>query len=126
MRMPKANRERVTCPRCHGLGTLQGGGFCDCPHATAARRPSLRADPPPGYSQFLVERWAHVVGGTPPPTPCVVWVKTIPVSLNDIVNDCQETMGYLLSVDSAEELEIYGHGEGRWPALCACNGRIIE
>jgi hypothetical protein len=32
-------------PRCRSLGTLQGGGFCDCPHGTAARQPSRKADP---------------------------------------------------------------------------------
>lgn len=47
MRMPETTRQRglKSCPRCHTLGTLEGGGFCDCPHGTAARKPSRKADP---------------------------------------------------------------------------------
>ena len=33
------------CSRCHGLGTLQGGGFCDCVHGTAARSHSRKVHP---------------------------------------------------------------------------------
>ena len=33
------------CPRCRGLGTLQGGGFCDCVHGTAARSHSRKVHP---------------------------------------------------------------------------------
>jgi hypothetical protein len=40
-----AARIAYPCSRCHGLGTLQGGGFCDCVHGTAARSHSRKVHP---------------------------------------------------------------------------------
>jgi len=77
--------------------------------------------PPPGYVQFLIERWPHQPLSSPAPLPFLVWVKSNP----------RPTMGCPIhksgwSVSDKCTVQL-GGDPGRWAwDVCSCFGKIIE
>ena len=85
--------------------------------------------PPPGYVQFLVERFALKCNARF--APCVVWVAaaTVPININSM--GCHHRTGHVLAEQSWEELSHAGlrfglPDKGGVPIVCSCYGRIIE
>jgi len=82
--------------------------------------------PPPGYVQFLVERWPDWqttgdIGGA----PFIVWAEILPRQYGSHSygpNPC--SLGHRISKESVRDLGLRQKNET--PLICPCYGRFIE